>query len=145
MSADQILLTIITISAFCLGLRTITDDGMILWFARKPYDYTTKILQTIAVDIYNNKKLRESCGKEKQIEIQWTLDCLRTEKIFFKVLLYLMKPIIGCCACFASVWGLFVFYSLNGLSTDLWKEIIICCISASFINYFCWTYLEKKL
>lgn len=145
MITQQILLTILCISAFCLGLRTITEDGMIFGFIRSPFNYITKALQKLAADIYNHEKLLESCEKEQRMEIEWTYDCLREEQMFFKILLYVMKPIIGCCACFASVWGLFVFYSLNGISLELWKEIIICCISASFINYFCWTYLEKKL
>jgi hypothetical protein len=157
MNVDQILLTIITISAFCLGFRTITDDGMIFGFIRSPFLYVRETLKDLKEKIEKEKnilKLWESVGtveekcfdrtKNKK-EIEWTIECLKDEKVLFQTLAYIMKPIIGCCACFASVWGLFVFYTLNGLSIDLWKEIIICCTSASFLNYFCWAYLEKRL
>jgi hypothetical protein len=150
MSIEQLLLTIISISAFCLGFRTITDDGMILHFLRKPFLYFQNQLKEINESLEkesNILKAFKSGGANvmKVEEIKWTIDCLKYEYFFCNACVYALKPIIGCCACFASVWGLFVFYSLNGLSTHLWKEIIICCTSASFINYFCWTYLEKKL
>lgn len=42
---------------------------------------------------------------------------------------WMLKPFILCVVCFASVWGGGVFVSLHGLH---W-EIIICCVSATFI------------
>lgn len=91
MQLSEILINIIIISLFCLGLRTILSDGMILHFIRKPFE-----------------------GKKGPGKYD-----------------YLLKPVILCVVCFASVWGASVFITLNGW--DKMPELIICCISSTFI------------
>ena len=98
----DIFLNIALISIFCLGWRTITDEGKILYFLRKPFE---------------NLK-----GWKQEV----------------------MKPVILCCACMASVWGTVIYWIFNYgefavIGIVSW---IVCVVAASFVNSFGWSLLE---
>lgn len=95
---------ILTISALCLGLRTITDDNKLFYFVR----------------LFAIQKLPE----------------------------FISKPLIVCCACMASFWGIiingFIFISYNGFVFPRWPQVLVMvftCIVASFVNDFMWNLL----
>ena len=90
MNLIDILLTIIIIVLFCLGLRTLFCEGMILHFVRKPF--------------------------ENMKSPAWN---------------YILKPVVLCVVCFASVWGGTVFILLHGFLPVI--ELIICCVSSAFL------------
>jgi hypothetical protein len=99
-----ILEVILTISALCLGLRTITDDNKLFYFVR----------------LFAIHKLPEFIG----------------------------KPLIVCCACMASFWGVVINFALfvhfNGLVIPSWPQVLVMlftCIVASFVNDFMWNLL----
>jgi len=45
----------------------------------------------------------------------------------------ILKPLILCVVCFSSVWGGAVFVALHGLHLTTVPELIICCVSSTFI------------
>ncbi len=96
--------TIILISAFCIGLRTISAKGFILYFLRIPYERSTGFLKQ------------------------------------------LLKPVIGCCTCMASIHGTWIFIFMNygqiELSATWFVFLVLCCISAAGLNHFIYTLIE---
>lgn len=108
------LLTILIISAFCVGWFHLTRQGAILGFFETFFLY-----------------LHDQLEKSKNIFQTNGLPMSLIEIGVFKFLLWSTKPIIGCCKCFASFWGVIVCYALNGY--DL-KMMIVCCIASVFVN-----------
>lgn len=121
--------TISAIALFCLGWRTITDEGMILYFLRKPFENLTEEIEN-KQNIYNSMKGLLSKNDESEAN----------SYIFkLKLLLFVLKPLILCITCMASIWGIPIYIYLNGISV----EIIPCIISASFVQTFIWRLYEK--
>ena len=82
----ELLIQSIIISLFCVGLRIVSGQGMILWFLRFPYIY----LQVLK--------------EENELKPAGT------------ILHYILKPVIGCVTCMSSVWGVtlsYIYYELN--------------------------------
>jgi len=49
---------------------------------------------------------------------------------------YWFKPIILCCTCMASFWGIGIFIALHGLHVNLIPQMVICCFASCFLNAF---------
>ena len=77
---EAILIKSLTVSLFCVGLRIVSSEGMILHFLRKPYEYLENLKNEDDISELGN---------------------------FY---MYLMKPIIGCTTCMASVWSVVIDY-----------------------------------
>lgn len=108
---------IIIISLFCLGLRAITDEGMIFYFLRKPFEGLYDKAQ-------NFKELFGSSSYQYRLAITKA---------------YIAKPIILCHTCFASVWGTAVYLSMWEFDLVSWA---IACVSAAYLNAFGWKLLN---
>jgi hypothetical protein len=126
------MITLFWTIAFCLGWRTVTDEGMLLYFIRKPFDKSFDELQVLKDKI-------ELAGKfEKTLvgKLKWKL-------LRHKLIVTIGKPFVLCITCFASVWGISVFVALNGLNESLIVPLILNSFSAAFIQTFIWNLYEK--
>lgn len=118
MTLTDILFTIIIQVLFCLGLRQLLSEGMILHFIRKPFQYDKhKTVMNLYIP-----HTSEFCIFDD--------DSVRILTKRSKILGYILKPIILCVVCFASVWGGSLFIALHGF---LPIPLIICCVSSTFI------------
>lgn len=124
MTLTQIILTIIVQVLFCLGLKTIMSEGMILNFIKKPFEYQpdSKTMNFLR-DRLQRRALK---GEEGLLEVRRQYTKLSNKIAFF------LKPILLCVVCFSSFWGGLVFIFLHGLQ----YEIILCCISSAFLLQF---------
>ena len=93
----DIIIHSLVISAWCLGFRTVTDEGMVLHFLREK------------AQIWNDKPI--------------------------------MKPLILCVTCTASIHGLVIHYLMWGFSF----EMIITIIFSAYLNSLGWLTLEKLM
>lgn len=147
---NTILLTSLYISLFCAGLRIISSKNMILYFLRWPYDRARGRVSVREAVIGTRERIVKE--KENEIErikheegevtlevyeINSTIDSiniqLEKDKSFvvkMKILIYLMKPIIGCGACMASLYTLLYFWNFDLVMDD--KMILVMFISAAF-------------
>ena len=119
---------------FCLGLYTITQEGQILHFLRKPFDNNSSNLEVI------NERLNHFKLFDKSLvgSVKWIV-------IKRKLIQIIGKPFIHCITCMASIWGLIMFITLNGLHFNLIPAMIINSISASFIQTFIWNFYIKYI
>ena len=124
------------ISGFCVGLRIISSPGMILHFLRKPYSWLAdkidsgkEMVESLGEDINQKRKdLNETIlsGTEHEIDktknelvhLSWMLEKAKKELKKRVIYHYLLKPVIGCGTCMASIWTfvwfpLFEVYSLR--------------------------------
>ena len=92
----DILIHSLVISGWCLGFRTITDDGMVLY------------------------PIREYAEKQERFK-------------------FLLKPLILCVTCTASIHGLIIHSLMWGFSF----EMIITIIFSAYLNSLGWLTLEK--
>jgi len=130
MSLTEILLTSLIISLFCCGLSIVTGEGMLLYFLRKPFDKLRN-----KVELLNNWHLVTKhvsatpsfWAEEKRVKIKLNL---------IHATLYLFKPIILCCTCMASFWGIGIFIVIHGLHVNLIPQMVICCFCSCFLNAF---------
>jgi len=124
MNLPEILLTILIISLFCCGLSVVSGEGMVGYFLRKPFDklrdFRDKKITFLKLDFHHNDD-REYF--KEQIKAS-------------NIILYISKPIILCCTCMASFWGIVIFAALHGFHVHLIKYMVICCICSCFINAF---------
>ena len=125
MSLIDIILNIILISVFCLGIRTLLSDGMILHFLREPFEYDG---ESKVMNFLKRKIQRRALRGENGLQVVRRDYTKISNKISF-----LLKPILLCVICFSSFWGSTVFVVVNGFQI---KELIICCIGATFIIKF---------
>ena len=122
-------ISIAVISLFCLGWRTITDEGMIFYFLRRPFEGLHEEIvnkQTILLDmdlILSKEDKKHSIRNIRKL----------------KFIFYIMKPFVLCITCMASVWGIPLYIYINGIGI----ELIPCIISASFIQTFIWNIHAK--
>lgn len=124
MSLVDIILSIVLISLFCLGLRTLFSDGMIFHFLREPFEYDG---ESKVMNFLRRKLQRRALKGENGIQ--------QVRRDYVKVsdrINYILKPFLICVICFSSFWGGLVFIYLFGMR---W-EIILCCVSSAFIIKF---------
>lgn len=111
--------TTLLISLFCVGFKLVTEDGMLLYFLHKPFE-------NLHIDVKNNaKKFGKNSRKYKLSYFKW----------------YVMKPIILCVTCFASVWGSLIWVSIYGFHFPI--QWVITIVSASYLNTLLWHLLKK--
>lgn len=128
------MITLFWTVAFCLGWRIVTDEGMLLYFIRKPFEHHFKQIEVTEGLIELRTKLEKSLvGK-----LKWQL-------LRHKFIIMVGKPFVLCITCFASVWGITVFVALNGLEQDLVAPLILNCFAAAFIQTFIWNLYVKYI
>ena len=121
----DIILTIIVISSFCLGLRTLFSEGMVLHFLREPFEYEQ---HSKVMNIFRRKLQRMALSgindltKKRKQYVRWS-----------DRLSLFLKPFLLCVVCFSSVWGGTVFILLHGFHLAEVPELIICCVSSAFV------------
>ena len=98
----EILIKSLIISLFCVGLRIVSSKGMILWFLRAPYEVLV---------VWKNRS-----------------EYLLNSKFLHSALIYILKPIIGCCTCMASVYTILIELMYYDLSK--WTIITIFIVAA---------------
>ena len=148
---NLILITIV-ISLFCVGLRIISSKDMILYFLRKPYEKLDTFIKRESGGLENDKEHRESLRDKYDEMWENEEDFLREEKcesimvdiqkmdeiivgtieklIFATLGHFILKPIIGCVTCMASVWTVVWYYFTNGF--DIY--IITVAGGVAFLN-----------
>lgn len=133
MSYAEFYFTLFCIVSFCLGWRTITDEGQLLYFLRKPFE-----------GIYDRIETKTELARNAEVMENLDLWCkLKSDLFYLKLKLLILKPTILCITCFASVWGLAVFVSLNGLSVSMLPYLLILLPSAAFIQTFIWNLHDR--
>lgn len=149
------LLISLWISLFCVGLRIISSKGMILHFLRGPYEllkdkHKTKaaILMQLRFQMEQAKKAFDlaflQVGKGVTNEgIQELMNQLTNKQeefenyradnknflMYAKIGIYLLKPIIGCGTCMASVWTV-VWFLVMEITFD-YKFFLIAFMTAA--------------
>jgi len=127
---NEILLISLVVSLFCVGLRFISSKGMILYFLRQPYEKlenrlkhkkSTKAILHSNFNTFKNeldRLLNLPLEEQDQKRIVTTQHAVIESKssydeylrktnwiiLVMNVTLYILKPIIGCGTCMASVW-----------------------------------------
>lgn len=103
---------------FCLGWRTVTDEGQLLYFIRKFFEDNQADLE----------------HKEVQLDFDKSSDLIRQIRRH-KLLYFIGKPLVMCITCMASIWGTVIYLHFNWQSFGI-SELLINCICASFIQTF---------
>lgn len=149
-----LLINIFIISFFVLGIATITQEGMIFYFLRKPLDNIKDKIEATYEDFMRGSdkhradRLKECNTEEDMIVIEevYQKNIAYHEEWKSKQLskkLYWFKPLILCPPCMCSVWGSLAFWTLNYGQWVLWPEWIISVIAASFIVLMFWIIKNK--
>lgn len=121
MPLPDLIFTIFLISLFCCGLSVISSPGKVLYFLRQPLD----ALETQIVTWQQSLLLFINSNQQTLLNIKRA-----------KLLLNVFTPIILCCTCMASFWGIVIFILLHGFAVSMIKYMVICCIGAAFTNAF---------
>ena len=119
--------TILLITFASLGFRAITDKGMILYFIRSPFDRLSDRKKEIDIRIL---KIAEE-SSEDSVEFK---DVFKSFSI--KFVLYMMKPVMLCSTCMASLHTLLWYYLLNLQFNML---TIVVMLSVAFLNTLLWS------
>lgn len=93
----EILIKSLIISLAIVGLRIVSSPGMFLYFLRMPYEILVNV----------NKRFNKRVPKDKA-EL-WVGQFIGL--ILLRMPVYLLKPIIGCTTCMASVWTIVIDYT----------------------------------
>jgi len=123
---EKLLLVALLISMFCVGLRIISSKGMIFYFLRIPYEKMIdrkKVLkeliqsQRTAADHMRKvfkDSLKEDDNEKSEKFLKTAEDLEKTAYEYerdydpvikrLSIMIYLLKPVIGCGTCMASVW-----------------------------------------
>lgn len=147
----EILIKALVISLFCVGLRIISGEGMLLYFLRMPFDKIKERNKENIHFIEEIKKLLSTMGKEynkilelsdadatKEFMSKGFEDGIKFHKTKLKELrnhktkdwlLYIMKPVILCSTCMASFWT--VVIELGYYNTFTLQSIIIVFVVAA--------------
>lgn len=142
--------SIAIICLFCLGWRTITDEGKILYFIRKQFD--PRILQVHRI------KFEEWNGLDAEEKKLWTPVKVPVHsnvvKYEYERPVYYEKPwwadpFVYCVVCMPSFWGTLIYilsaiFILPQMTVTLHWSIVVflfipVIISCSFINGFFWS------
>lgn len=116
----ELLLQSTIISLFCVGLRIVSSKGMILFFLRMPYEW----LQNKPINLVG----KYDTTYEKRI---------RKKNLFYRTLIYLLKPVIGCTTCMASFWTLVIshfYFSIN--QWTLLIIFVVACLNSIIMAIF---------
>ena len=126
----NIFTTIIIISFASLGFRAITGKGMILYFLRSPFDKLSK----------KNADLKEEVNKRVEALGEDHVKMKSIIKIsMISATLYLMKPVLLCSTCMASVHTL-VWFAILDKQFD--SQMILVMLSVAFVNTLLWSCVE---
>lgn len=132
MSNLQFLFTLFCTVFFCLGIRTVSDTGQLLYFLRKPFENLIDEIEYKKELLKSLPALNVNGNLSKQINI-------------LSIKYYLTKPTIICITCMASFWGVIWFVTLNSFSFNTLHYLILNSFCASFIQSFIWSIYEKYL
>jgi len=139
------------ISFSSLGFRCITGKGMILYFLRKPFDDMSNRLKTHKAKrekwegyiasrhetiTKHGKNIPEIHTKGFKDDIEMAKQELLElgSKRYYEIILYIMKPILLCSTCMASVHTLIWFPYLTGHIS--WDIVLVSLIVAFFNTLF---------
>jgi len=169
-----LIITTIMISLFCVGLRIISSKGMIFYFIRKPYEWLDKHIDNLKEHKTGDVEHRENIKKELAEAIESSVlgsgrkggdeEYQRIEKILrdmdviifktsmsllrAKIAKCILKPIIGCTTCMASVWTVVWYTFVNGYGGDTTDFVIVLVMmGAAFLNtvfYSLYELIENK-
>lgn len=119
---------------FCLGWRMVTDEGQLLHFIKRPFLDSLDFIEN-----YEDKMLLAKTYDKPSVDV------LKRSLLKHKLIYYIGKPFVLCITCYASLWGITVFVTLNGLNSDLIAPLILNCVSASFIQTFIWNFYGRYI
>lgn len=108
----ELLINIALVSLFCLGWRTITSDGAILNFLRKPFENVTS-------------------GYARYV-LNPIILCVKCMPSFWGTLVYLTL----------NHYEAFIHLEFGLLDADDWLLLIVCIISSSFVSAYAWNKYE---
>lgn len=113
---EIIIIKSVIISLAIVGLRVVSSRGMILYFLRMPYEWLV----------------------ENEVKEDWCNSITITNKLY-TLLIYLLKPIIGCCVCMASVYTIAIDYYYYDLS----KWTVLTIFMVATLNSIIFALYEK--
>ena len=132
----EILINSLIISLFCVGLRLVTEDGMILDFIRKPYEMLSKAVyrqERFVKLIYIRRNKNPLIDLRYANSVDW-------KRYFNKKIIYLLKPIIGCVTCMSSVWSVVIsHFFLNGIE----KQTLLIIFVVACLNTWIYKLIDK--
>jgi len=149
---NTILLTSLLIALFCAGLRIISSRGMIFHFLRWPYErLITKInirksimntqdslisennvviLKFTEADMLEKKEIKKLNElREQNEDLDYQMANGKDKLRAFSILLYILKPIIGCGVCMASAWTI-VYFAVFDLSMNETMFLVMFIVAA---------------
>jgi hypothetical protein len=131
MTSAEFFLIALKISFASLGFRAVTSKGMIFYFMRRPFDRLS--VKKEAID----KMMIRTAESEGYDAIKFS-EVLKTYLISFVI--YLMKPVLLCAPCMASVHSLIWFPFWTGKIDVM---IIPMMLTVAFLNAFLWLFVEN--
>ena len=135
MDTIQLLLTTLITVLFCLGWNIVTSENNLLYFIRKPFE---KAVDNI--EVYTDRlNMLSRFSNDTLHAVSWLKKTILKNKIIY----YIGKPFVLCITCYASIWGLVIYITLNGLSMNAIPFIIINSVSASFLQTFIYKLYAK--
>jgi len=102
----------------------------VLYFFRKPFEEIDRKLTEIESHLDTNGDFH-------------TRDLWEYEQRKLKRLKLLSKPLITCCTCMASIWGVVIYVVLHGITLYYTPQLILCCIISAFLNTLFINLIEK--
>ena len=135
----EILIRSLEISLAICGLRIVSSKGMILYFLRMPYEWLQNELKVSKNYLKEVRGINTEDFKNKE-PMTYTLDQIKYQKKCIKILnvkTYLLKPIIGCTTCMASVWTIVIEYSYFDLTKwSILTIFMVACLNSIFYALF---------
>lgn len=120
----DLLLTTLLISLWCVGLFQITRRGAVFGIAERFFDWVSSEEEKAM-----NRCRAMSCDGHYARHLP-----IHKRHLAFASLRFLLTPLIGCCKCMASVWGVAVYWVLYGITWEGMPYLVLACISASGVN-----------
>jgi hypothetical protein len=121
--------TLFLMVTFALGWRLITSKGYLFYSIRKPFEL-------IDEEIEAKESIQKLMPYNKYVNNYITL---------LKFKRFIATPLVLCITCFASIWGASVYIALNGIGITQLPELIILCVSTSFIQTAIWYTYERYI
>ena len=127
----EFILKLILISWAICGLRLSFDKGMIFGF-----------MDTLGNWVHT--KLEQKELRIRLYEVEWPVKVARekTERIFYELFYYLLKPISGCVVCMASIWGTLGYLILIDSPLSQIPKFILSIFAISFLNILFYNRIE---
>jgi len=117
----DILIKSLIISLACTGLRISSDKGMILYFLRWPYEYLQQC----------KKDSDHACTTYPSTSATYLISS--RDRVMYQFLIYILKPLIGCITCMASVYTIVMELTFWNLSWWTIPTIFIVATMNSII------------